>query len=99
MGPGARRGLQRLGMPENCESMVRLYNLAIEEEMVELHVAEHFPFNIEDAKEGRAIDGTYGVPFELREIEHSLCEFDKYQRAKTGVGRPRQNYNGRADEN
>lgn len=35
-------------------------------------------------------------PLELREIEHSLCEFDKYQRVKTGVGRPRQKFNGRA---
>lgn len=34
-------------------------------------------------------------PLELREIEHSLCEFDKYQRVHTGVGRPRQKYNGR----
>lgn len=26
---------------------------------------------------------------ELREIEHSLCEFDKYERARLGEGRPR----------
>lgn len=31
-------------------------------------------------------------PFEMREIEHSLCEFDKYQRAKNGEGRPRSRY-------
>lgn len=36
-----------------------------------------------------------GWPFELREIEHSLCEFDKYERVRTGVGRPRQKFNGR----
>ncbi len=35
------------------------------------------------------------VPFELREIEHSLCEFDKYERVRTGQGRPRSKYNGR----
>lgn len=29
---------------------------------------------------------------ELREIEHSLCEFDKYERTRTGEGRPRLNY-------
>ena len=32
--------------------------------------------------------------FELREIEHSLCEFDKYMRAKTGASRPRERYDG-----
>jgi hypothetical protein len=31
-------------------------------------------------------------PFELREIEHSLCEFDKYERAKSGAGRPREKF-------
>lgn len=30
--------------------------------------------------------------FSLREIEHSLCEFSKYWRAKTGLGRPRVRY-------
>lgn len=33
-----------------------------------------------------------GRPLELREIEHSLCEFDKYQRVLTGAGRPRGRY-------
>jgi len=34
---------------------------------------------------------------ELRDIEHSLCEFDKYCRVKFGEGRPRSTYNGKAD--
>ena len=33
-------------------------------------------------------------PFELREIEHSLCEFDKYERIRLGQGRPKQKYKG-----
>jgi len=82
LGPGAKRGLLRLGMEPCNASMRELYRLAIEEEMVEYHVAEHFPFNDGDP------------PFELREIEHSLCEFDKYMRVKTGAGRPRQKYEG-----
>jgi len=28
-------------------------------------------------------------PMEMRDIEHSLCEFDKYMRVKCGEGRPR----------
>jgi len=31
-------------------------------------------------------------PFEMREVEHSLCEFDKYMRVKNGEGRPRSRY-------
>jgi len=34
--------------------------------------------------------------WELREVEHTLCEFDKYERARTGEGRPKQLYKGRA---
>jgi hypothetical protein len=33
-------------------------------------------------------------PFEMREIEHCLCEFDKYERCRQGQGRPRSKYNG-----
>ena len=29
---------------------------------------------------------------ELRDVEHSLCEFDKYERARLGEGRPKQRY-------
>jgi hypothetical protein len=30
--------------------------------------------------------------WEMREVEHSLCEFDKYERVRTGEGRPRSKY-------
>jgi hypothetical protein len=29
---------------------------------------------------------------EMRDIEHSLCEFDKYERVRLGEGRPRMKY-------
>lgn len=36
-----------------------------------------------------------GMPsFEMREIEHSLCEFDKYERLLWQDGRPKRKYNG-----
>ena len=34
--------------------------------------------------------------FEMREIEHSLCEFDKYERARTGSGKMKRKYKGTA---
>ena len=90
MGPGAQRGLRRLGLPhknqqQGCESMQQLY-----EELPKYlshQVLEHFSqFN--------HFQTEYYTPFELREVEHSLCEFDKYQRVKLGQGRPRSKYNG-----
>lgn len=30
--------------------------------------------------------------WEMREVEHTLCEFDKYERARTGEGRPKQRF-------
>jgi hypothetical protein len=75
-GPGAKRGLRRLGMPETLDSMIQLAAV--------LQVGNYLDDHIYNCE----------WPFELREVEHSLCEFDKYQRVKTGVGRPRQKYNG-----
>lgn len=65
VGPGARRGLIRLGMAPNLASMVRLLN-------------EHAPLS----------------GMEVRDIEHSLCEFDKYWRTVNGEGKPRMRYDG-----
>lgn len=31
-------------------------------------------------------------PWEMREVEHTLCEFDKYERTRLGQGRPRQRF-------
>lgn len=32
--------------------------------------------------------------WEMRDVEHTLCEFDKYERARLGEGRPKQRYDG-----
>ncbi len=34
--------------------------------------------------------------WEMRDVEHTLCEFDKYERARLGEGRPKQRYQGAA---
>jgi len=74
VGPGAERGLRRLGMLPKLNSMKLLFDTS--KNYLNPHVFES-PW-----------------PFELREIEHSLCEFDKYQRIKTGLGRARSRYPG-----
>lgn len=83
VGGGARRGLQRLGMDPTLQSMVRLWGIAPIRLPSELK--QHHP------RLASAIP-----PFELREIEHSLCEFDKYERIRLEQGAPRMKYDGRA---
>ena len=80
-GPGARRGLNRImGVPDS------MLNHAIPQRV----------WNKETAKLLKKVN-RLGLPkMEMREVEHSLCEFDKYERARTGQGgRIKRTYNGR----
>jgi hypothetical protein len=36
-----------------------------------------------------AQNALYWPKWELREVEHTLCEFDKFERTRLGEGRPR----------
>jgi len=89
LGPGAKRGLQWLGMPcknqkEGLQSMIQLYNIfANHPSPLNSFILKHF-----------INEGNIYPPFELREVEHSLCEFDKYCRIEFGIGRTRCRYNG-----
>lgn len=78
-GPGAKRGLNRyFGRP--VETPIGAIS-ALEEMRFLLDIApEHLPEKF--------------PKLELRDIEHSLCEYDKYMRAFTGEGRPKQKYDG-----
>lgn len=74
-GPGAIRGLMRLGLT------ARPARVALESMIGLLERSE-------------SCRGGHVPPLELRDIEHSLCEFDKYCRVKFGEGRPRGRYPG-----
>lgn len=79
-GPGAIRGLNRLyDRPLTQKPQAHQTN----EEMRQLLIRtrEQWP---------RA-SKTY-PKLEMREIEHTLCEFDKYERVRLGEGRPRSKY-------
>jgi len=89
IGPGCMRGLRRLGLAENMRSIAMLWELA--PDYLEGHVITHHS----------KFCGAHGMdvkwpPFELREVEHSLCEFDKWCRITRGEGRSRQRFNGRS---
>lgn len=74
-GPGALRGLNRLMGRGAKERPFLRTDEAVETMRYLLEKIES--------------EWPYRPALELREIEHSLCEFDKYERARTGEGRPR----------
>ena len=76
LGPGATRGMQRLGFNHRrgAESMRELLRIA----------PDHLP------------DWVTAHGLEMRDIEHSLCEFDKYCRVYYNEGGSVRPYPGRA---
>lgn len=82
IGPGAIRGLNRLlGVPITQAPPHRFLEI--------LRVLLKY-----------INDPIWGLPthmprFEMREIEHSLCEYDKYERVVAGDGKSKRNFNGR----
>lgn len=76
-GPGAFRGLNRIhGRP--LEASVRPEQANAEMQGLLRLVPNHWPRE--------------WPRWEMREVEHTLCEFDKYERARLGEGRPKQLY-------
>ena len=78
-GPGAMRGINRLlGLKAKPKQQLSTegYLIAMRK------LLELSPSYLAD----------YVPPLELREIEHCLCEFDKYQRIKNGEGKMRSRY-------
>jgi hypothetical protein len=75
-GPGAQRGLNRL--------LGRPLNASVKDRAVTLMRTL--------LAEQDQCRGEHVPPLEMRDIEHTLCEFDKYTRVKNGEGRPRNRY-------
>lgn len=77
-GPGAMRGLNRLH--GRYGKMHRTHRAEYIMEMREL---------LDMSRDGMWPNDEMYPPFEMRDIEHTLCEFDKYERTRTGEGKPR----------
>lgn len=76
-GPGAIRGLNRIaGWPITYNATQQEYNEMMREL---LRVSPQYL-------------AKYVPPLEMRDVEHCLCEYDKYLRVKLGEGRPRSKY-------
>tara|TARA_R110000782_G_scaffold73625_2_gene147359 strand:+ start:51 stop:881 length:831 start_codon:yes stop_codon:yes gene_type:complete len=76
-GPGAKRGLNRIhGRPVD-KNIKSIINIQEMQELLDI-----------------SPEWLHGqVPnLEMRDIEHTLCEFDKYERVRNGEGKPRSIY-------
>lgn len=84
-GPGAKRGIHRLMTGKHKWPKGDARPNYVKAMRMLLVMAQE-----EDVLEDHMEQG--GQVFEMREIEHSLCEYDKYMRVKNGEGRPRSRY-------
>lgn len=75
-GPGAIRGLNRLTYADKAGSMPQGRALGLMQDLLAAsQIEEHWPKS--------------WPAWEMREVEHTLCEFDKYERVRLGEGTPR----------
>jgi hypothetical protein len=78
-GPGAKRGLNRLhGRRIDIAPSKHGWNAEMGELLnhAPTRLGKHVPID----------------QFDMRSVEHSLCEWDKYQRVELGQGKPRSLY-------
>lgn len=75
-GPGAMRGLNRIyGRPLDSKQKKHLFVCEMRAVLEASRDPKNWP--------------SYWSPMEMREVEHTLCEMDKYLRAQNDEGRPR----------
>lgn len=79
-GPGARRGLSRL------------YTDGPDMKFSEIRSVENMLYLLDQSRYRWPED--LGPKWEMREVEHTLCEFDKYERIRQG-GRGKRTYNAK----
>lgn len=98
-GPGATRGLGRVyhGDKDRYRQNQRgVLNGLMRELLAAAQDPQHWPQPIpaSNAAEMSTDQGTYlqdeWPAWDMRTVEHTLCEWDKYSRVQTGEGRPRQ---------
>jgi hypothetical protein len=78
-GPGCHRGLARL----EGQSLQGARQVKVDEPLVKMR--ELLAYTRRQLPR---------MKFEMREIEHSLCEYDKYERARLSEGHLKRRYSG-----
>lgn len=89
-GPGAKRGIERLckvfwhKSDGTSKPKISKSNRPTDKDYIDvMRWLQHYC---------NEKNGMHVPTMEMRDVEHSLCEFDKYERARLGQGRPRQKY-------
>jgi hypothetical protein len=85
-GPGCARGLSRLCSKEGRTDLFR-YTSASDQRSLNEFMQELLEESLTPSNWPRE-----WPTWEMREVEHTLCEFDKYERARLGQGAPKQLY-------
>jgi len=100
-GPGAIRGLNRIaGRPLDSVSAKDIWNEEMQNLLRISYSSVYWP-----RWNGQAYESATGMPsdadpwqpdswpvWDMRTVEHTLCEFDKYERVRLGQGAPRQKF-------
>lgn len=94
-GPGCRRGLNRVfGRDKDAkpwssrEALLEEMDIILEESS-RVGQWSNFAHKMMDLHGVKT-----PLAWEMRDVEHTLCEFDKYERTRAGEGRPRGKYRG-----
>lgn len=97
-GPGAKRGINRVRGYDKDANISREQQIYLMQQLlIDSLNGNNWP-NARVTPEVHGLPGQVtsrtGEPsdwpaWEMREVEHTLCEFDKYERARLGEGRPR----------
>lgn len=77
VGPGARRGLNRVHGRDKTDHGKNTYEMLVEMR------------RLLESSNSNDLWPTEWPKWEMRDVEHTLCEFDKYERVRLGEGRPR----------
>lgn len=95
LGPGAKRGIARLVFPDEWEERLQQTDGKVTSKTT-FPVPHNYRQILNDLREWFAARLPKDFPpFEMRDLEHSLCEFDKYERARLNQGRMKRTYDGR----
>lgn len=89
-GPGAIRGLNRLYGRD-----LKAHPPASQTNNEMLMLMDELNGLVPKVLSLSAVFGTSGQTFEMRDVEHTLCEFDKYERVRLGEGKMRSKYDWR----
>lgn len=84
-GPGAKRGLNRV------------FGRPLTQQLPKIETCAEMRHLLDRSRSNLLWPRKWGQ-WEMREVEHTLCEYDKWERTRLGEGTPKQRYSGMGDD-